>query len=456
MMIDSDIFDVVIIGGGFSGLMTLHHLVNKGRNGNSFAIIEPDENLGYGLAYRTTNPRHLLNVPARNMSALAGQPDHFMKWLLSEGGCKASNAIGIDRVWQDNDYAPRCLYALYLDDIVLETSHAAKVKGINLCHIRQKAAAAERLPSGLYNLGLDDGSHIQGRTILLATGNLPVNDADGIPGIVTDVWGYDYTASHDKDGSIAIIGTGLTMVDTVLSLRTAGFGGKILGISRRGLLPEVHNDTPAIYKSALALPAEAPKQLARLMKAFRDEAKGCMSEKIDWQRVFDRWRPHLSVIWQKLDTNGRKRFFNRLFTLWNVHRHRMAPQVGALIHDELAKGTLKIIKGKVQVISEADGFSLTAGSSQYNVKRIFDCRGPCYDICSSGSRLFLSLYQKSLIQPHETGWGIKISGDFRVSPSGLDGSFLAMGTSIIGERLETTAVPELRQQAQQVAFALNF
>jgi uncharacterized NAD(P)/FAD-binding protein YdhS len=408
-----DIFDVAIIGGGFSGLLTLHHLVSSGSGGNSFAIIEPGEHLGHGLAYSTLNPRHLLNVPARNMSALPDQPDHFTKWLNGR--------------WRDDDYVPRCIYAAYLDDIARDTFNLAKSKGISLHHIKQKAIDAERLPSGIYDLVLGDSGHIRSKTILIATGNLPVqHDAR----ITSDPWQYDYKECRDETGDVAIIGTGLTMIDTVLSLRAAGFKGKILGISRRGLLPQVHNDTPAVYKSSLSLPADTPRRPAALMKAFRDEVKNC----VVWPRVFDRWRPHLPAIWQKLDAKDRRRFFHRLFTLWNVHRHRMAPEIGAFIRDEMNAGTLKVLKGTAQ---------------RQKAAKTFDCRGPCYDIRSSDSQLLQNLHQRGLIEPHATGWGLKIhDGAYQ---AGHDGSFLAIGTPLIGEHLETTAIPELRQQAQKVA-----
>ena len=451
----TDIFDVVIIGGGFSGLMALHHLVRTGSSGSLFAIVEPDENLGHGLAYCTANPRHLLNVPAGNMSALPDQPDHFVKWLLSENGHKASNAIGIDRAWQSGDYVPRCLYAGYLDDIALETYHVAKIRGIIVRHLRQKAADIEQShSSGLYRVELEDEHTLQSRTILLATGNLSANDTGRIPDLVTDPWRYDYTSIHNESGTVAVIGTGLTMVDTALSLREAGFAGKILAVSRRGLLPEVHHDTPAVNKAPSFSPAAAPEKLIPLMQFLRGEAKSYLSNQIVWQRVFDRWRPHVAAVWGKLDTDDRNRFFDRLFTLWNIHRHRMAPEVGAFVDRELATGGLKILKGNVQVLPSEDGFCLTVGEQQHVVKKVFDCRGTCYDVSLSGNRLIQNLYRKGLIQQHETGWGIKISGDLQVMPSGLDGSFLTIGAAMIGARLETTAVPELRQQAQKAAFAL--
>jgi uncharacterized NAD(P)/FAD-binding protein YdhS len=450
----ADIFDVAIIGGGFSGLMVLHHLVKTGSSGDAFAIIEPEAQLGCGAAYSTTNPRHLLNVPAGKMSALPVQPDHFIKWLGSDAGHRALKAIGIDRVWQAGDYAPRRLYAHYLKDIAQETFQEAKAKGVRLSHLRQKAVDIEQ--SAFYKLELDNGQVPQSKAIVLATGNLSPADTNKTPEFISDPWRYDYAASAQESGPIGIMGTGLTMIDTVLSLREFGFTGKILVASRRGLLPEVHNDTPAVlYNAPLSLPAHAPEKLGPLMRALRSEIKSCLSKQITWQHVFDRWRPHTVAIWAKLDTADRSRFFDQLFTLWNVHRHRMAPEIGAFISKELATGRMKILKGSVKVTSKLVGLGLVVDGKQYDVKKVFDCRGVCLDISRSGNGLISTLYRKGLILRHETGRGIQATSDLQVLPSGRDGSFLAIGTPLIGEYLETTAVPELRQQAQKVAVALG-
>lgn len=421
MTAEAGIFDVAIVGGGFSGLMALHHL---SRGEGSFAIIEPGEHLGHGLAYGTRNMKHLLNVPAGKMSAFPDAPDHFVNWLHAHR-----------HDYKPGDYVPRAIYAQYVSDFAREARGQ---------HIRHKAIDIER--DGFYKITLDNGQTVRARAVLLATGNLMGNEAGKIPGAISG-WTHDYS---NAAGAVGIIGTGLTMVDAVLSLREAGFKGKIIAASRNGFLPEVHIDTPATYDAPMTLPLQAPETLLSLFHAIRGEAKACLSDQISWQRVFDRWRPHFSSIWGKLDIPARKRFFKKFFTLWNVHRHRMAPQIRRFLDGQLANGGLEILKGSVRVT----GGQMIVGNEKRDVTAIYDCRGGCFDIAQTGNELILSLHAKGFIRRHDTGWGIK-ADNFRVTPTGADGSFLAIGPILIGELFETTAVPELRQQAQQAAAALH-
>jgi uncharacterized NAD(P)/FAD-binding protein YdhS len=77
-------------------------------------VIEPAEEIGRGLAYATTDPRHLLNVRVANMSAFADQPSHLLNWLCSSGAL--SGVAGTTPFC----FIPRGIYGAYLADLVGE------------------------------------------------------------------------------------------------------------------------------------------------------------------------------------------------------------------------------------------------------------------------------------------------------------------------------------------------
>src|SRR5688572_22136413 len=72
---------VVIVGGGFSGTMTAINLARLSQNPLRVTLVNHGYPQGRGIAYSARRPEHLLNVAARNMSALPDHPNHFVEWL---------------------------------------------------------------------------------------------------------------------------------------------------------------------------------------------------------------------------------------------------------------------------------------------------------------------------------------------------------------------------------------
>ena len=77
-------FDVVMVGGGFSGTLLAVQLLRRAPN-LCLAVVDKGPMPGRGVAYGTQYSCHLLNVPACNMSALPDEPDHFLQWARANG-----------------------------------------------------------------------------------------------------------------------------------------------------------------------------------------------------------------------------------------------------------------------------------------------------------------------------------------------------------------------------------
>lgn len=74
-------YTIAIIGGGFSGTVLAIQLLRIGLlQTNSIALIEKAPRIGPGLAYSTEDECCLLNVPVGNMSALADDLGHFVRY----------------------------------------------------------------------------------------------------------------------------------------------------------------------------------------------------------------------------------------------------------------------------------------------------------------------------------------------------------------------------------------
>ena len=90
-----------------------------------------------------------------------------------------------------------------------------------------------------YQLALGDGQTLHAAQVALATGNsmrpLPVAGAEALPADdVIEAWDYDGVRTLAGEQAVAIVGSGLSMADTVLALVAAGHTGPLHVISRHG------------------------------------------------------------------------------------------------------------------------------------------------------------------------------------------------------------------------------
>jgi uncharacterized NAD(P)/FAD-binding protein YdhS len=77
-----DSADVAIIGAGFSGTIAAIHLLKQTDDQITVALVERTSEFGRGLAYRTRDRAHRLNVPAAKMGAFPDDIEGFHR------GCK--------------------------------------------------------------------------------------------------------------------------------------------------------------------------------------------------------------------------------------------------------------------------------------------------------------------------------------------------------------------------------
>ena len=466
---------VGIVGGGFSGTLVLANLIEQADCAFTVDLFEPERAPGTGVAYSTTETVHLLNVWAERMGAFAGQPDGFYRWLQSEPGQAATNQLGLTTTLKADSYAPRQLYGRYLRQVFAETLQQAKAKGITV-HLHQ-ATVTDVQPTAQPDQCLILTAAAQNRqdqiavdALVLATGNrarrpafLPqVNEAGAR--FVADVWHpqpaglYPYrVADLGPDAEIVIVGTGLTMVDAVLTLQAHGYQGSITAISRHGWLPAVHAHGKPYPAWAWTLdPEAAPQTALGMFQGLRAEIAHAATLGYDWRSVIDSLRPITQTLWQRLDNGEKRKFLRRLFTLWNVHRHRMAHEV----HDQLVAlqqaGRLKLVAGKVcQITPTEQGLTLayrpahSAASVTVDAALVLNCTGPAYDSTDEDG-LLANLRNRALITLGPLAIGVETAADGSAKGT-VPGTIYPLGSLLVGELLECTAVPELREQAKAVA-----
>lgn len=140
-----------------------------------------------------------------------------------------------------------------------------------------------------------------------------------------------------------------------------------------------------------------------------------------------------------------------------MHRHRIAPQASQVVQALREQGRLRIVAGHLQQVDALpDGLLVryrlrgSRDSVTLAASLLLNCTGPDYRIERGPSTLLHRMLQRGLIVPCPLGMGTAQTPDGAVQGAASSCLF-ALGFLRTGALLESTAVPELRQQAAAVA-----
>ncbi len=80
----------------------------------------------------------------------------------------------------------------------------------------------------------------------------------------------------------------------------------------------------------------------------------------DWRPVVDSLRPVTQTLWRSLGNTERARFVRHLAPRWDVHRHRVAPQIDELLQAKRQSGRLIVVAGRVlSVANDSDTIEMS-------------------------------------------------------------------------------------------------
>ncbi len=438
---------IVIIGGGFSGAMTAAHLLRDLAEPARITLIETRPTFGRGLAYSTEDESHLLNVPAGKMSAFPDKPDDFLNWLQSRFPAQS---------FEPSTFVQRRVFGEYVASVLAE---AALDRSSLVEYERVNDTAVSALPADdILRVATANGSTFDADILILATGNpapslsLPQSLRESRY-YIHDIWSERPWRTGRRDDSILIIGSGLTAVDAVLSYREHGFRGKIEMLSRRGLIPNVHRVESSQYKFD---PSIAKLPLRQLARKIRNDING---EGNNWRSVIDSLRPHNQKIWKSWSSYERSSFMRHLRPYWEVARHRMAPDISIKISALRSSGDLTITAGRIMsvkdLLGQAEISIRVRGGNDRTIRAnaILNCIGAEASIRRTPSPLLASLLRVGSITPGPSEMGIASdeNGAAISRASGVSSEVYVIGPLRRGDLWETTAVPEIREQAKSLA-----
>jgi len=437
---------ICVVGGGFTGVAATIACLRRINRPFRLTLVEPSAALGRGVAFGSHDPLHLLNVRARDLSIHADRPSDFLKWAfrqLDQGENDDALHAGLAHA-----FLPRQLFGEYVRQQFYEM--VERRKDVDLDHVSCVATAciADR---NRFQIHLDQGDCITADAVILATAyglQLPERSGALAP------YGSLASGQLPKAGSIALIGSGLTMVDVLLAARRQGFLGKATVISRHGQLPRPHAPKGVIPRE-IGLPHF--KRVSLLTAAVRLACQAAESHGTPWQAILNGLRSSLPDIWKELTLEEQARFLRHARPFWETHRHRLPLEIHEQIRAEFESERAILLRGRVTKVERSrDGFKLTfrrSGSGEVKVVETdlaFDCTGHKPDV---GSPLIKSLMNQGLACPDAHGLGVTVKPDGQVigRRNAITRGLFALGPLCQRSLWEITSVPEIVRQSDAAA-----
>jgi uncharacterized NAD(P)/FAD-binding protein YdhS len=302
---------------------------------------------------------------------------------------------------------------------------------------------------------------------VLALGALPPQPLPGVSAaaldsgrFVVDPWRLlaDAVDLQPPPRKVVLIGMGLTAVDVLLELSVQWPQAEFIAVSRHGLLPEAHlhaaaapTDDGAELIEAMHEAPDIRHWLHLLREAIAQEGHG------EWRTIIDSLRPHAPGLWGALPLEQRARFMRHARWAWERARHRMPPQVRETITALEQTGRLQRQRGRVQSVDIAGDelqLSLTrAGeTAALTADLVIQTVGLDTDVRRTSHRLISQLLTNAHITADPLGLGVIAGTDGRLQHDDQHWPHLfAIGSLLRGTLWESTAMPEIRQQARNLA-----
>lgn len=433
---------VAVIGGGLCGAAVAIRLLESEVDHLRLHLIERSPGLGRGVAYGTTDPAHLLNVPAGQMSLDPAEPDAFVAYAHSRGAPADADAL-----------LPRRLYG----DYVVSRLHHAVTRSRGRLRIARGEALDLAPLGGAWEVLLDSGDRVRAERVVLATGHALPRVPEGLlelrgdRGLIRDPW--TGLGAISRDARLLIVGTGLTALDVLSTLRNRGHRGPITALSRHGRWPRPH--LPGVTWNGEPWEIDlsrSPRTADGLAGWLRSMVEAAEARQIPWQAVITALKPHTPELWARLDPIQRVRFLHHHRPLWEVVRHRAPLPLCEARAAWEAEGWLRAVSGRVLGARRHNGSLLVdVRDSVLEVDHVVLCTGAESDVRRVEDPLWRSLVARGLVVPDPLGLGILTDDQNGViGLRGPVGGLWAIGGLLRPRLFESTSVPDLALQAQQV------
>lgn len=444
---------LVIIGAGFSGTVAAIEFMRRAPKGAEVVLINRSGKMARGLAYGTSSQHHLLNVPAGNMSALFDEPDSFLSF------CQLTQPET-----HSGSFVSRAIYGAYLEHL-LASVEVETANRVSCRRVTGNVVSIEKRGEGVV-LQMTSGALLEADHVILAFGNFAPQDPIEVDRVesrttyVSDPWSAGAELVHPGARRILLVGTGLTAIDVMLSIKRLSPETEIIMLSRRGLSPKGHRERLPDSKFATDIQGEMLSAFPSARAYLRVVREHVARSQEHWREVITALRPITPELWSRLSVMEKKRFLRHVQAYWDIHRHRMAPETHRAFEERIAEGSVRVIAGRIETVSFAPNAARVGVRMRGNQKsecllvdKVINCTGPCTGISKINDGLISDLVKNDVLSSDMLGLGINVDIDYSLlNAVGQKTPWLSyIGPMLRAHLWEATAVPELRFHAKKLA-----
>jgi uncharacterized NAD(P)/FAD-binding protein YdhS len=484
-----------VVGGGAAAVCLVDALARSEGAPGTLTVFEPSPHLWRGRAYQVDSETLRVNATPEDMSVRAGDPGHFERWLETRDRV-AGVSWGVDRI-SGARFASRPVYGDYLEDSAYAALGELRRKGWRVDIIGEAVSSAARLPNQVL-LRTGGSSRAFDYVVLSVGGDRPkdVYGLDGTPGFVADPYPVSGTLEGiGDDEHVAVIGSGLTALDLVLSLAARGHQGPISLLSRRGVLPgvrqrpvpfELRHLTPERMRATARGRRElAIEDVAAVMRAeFRDagaDLDAVIHEiiRVDLEDPVDRLRrqidevdsPHMGLrilqravpetgpdVWPLLREEDKVQVLRAHYRTIMSLCCPMPPSSATVLLELVESGQLEIYSGLLDITPADDsGFDvLAADGTEFRADRVISAVNACEGRIPTGAlSLVTSLIRDRAASRHPHG-GLQLArATSRLTSNGRpDPRLYGLGNIAAGALFFTFGIPSLVDRSQDIVAAI--
>jgi uncharacterized NAD(P)/FAD-binding protein YdhS len=434
---------LVIIGDGFAAAVTAIHLLRKGVSAGSLTIIGPGT-LGKGNAYGCVSPFFRLNVREDLPIVFSEDPLHFARWAEANiNDPEAKTSAGF--------FYRRADYGRYISELITAEIGFDKIQRI------QSKVCALNQEHGLWKLDTEDGDLIYAEKVIIATGNSPPTwpcpikaDIEGRASarLIENPWTGQYLTSIHAEEHIALLGGGLTALDSIYALAAQGHRGRITIVGPRPLLPPTQ--APWIRQKQPNWPEKlSPARLLRFMRQYLPPAPTTSAV---WQSAWEELRPNLNAIWQQFAPHQRRIVFKRLGWAWSLYRFRASPQTIKAYEQLKANHQIQFALGRAKQVECSESMISVQLNNRQRIEadRIINCTGV-------GTDSFLNqLIADAIAIPDPLGIAIAVDTNLNVIKPSLQAwnNLWMLGPATMGSLGDVVAASTISKQAEGLVWAV--